>query len=75
MDELYREGLSGMFRFYSLFNDGAEFGPDKPEPKITFAECENGRISILEDGKVDHTISQRSFDAIKQLGAEEAEDE
>lgn len=34
MDELYREGLPGMFRFYSLFNDGAEFGPDKPEDHI-----------------------------------------
>lgn len=59
-------------KFHRLFDDGAEFGPDKPEPKITFREHPDGTVSVFEDGRHNCYMRACFYHAIKRLGAEEA---
>jgi len=62
--------------FWHLFDDGAEFGPDKPEPPaIEFTRLQSGDFSTHIDGRGFGTIRGEVFDAIKKLGREEAKDE
>tara|TARA_R110000803_G_scaffold181279_1_gene243677 strand:- start:8 stop:325 length:318 start_codon:yes stop_codon:yes gene_type:complete len=63
----------GVQSFWSLFDDGAEFGPDKPEPEIMFVPNLAGYIDVVFNPSGSRsTISTDIFNAIKKLGAEEA---
>ena len=70
----YGDCPAAKIEFWSLFNDGAEFGPDKPKSGIEFALVEGGYFAVYEDGYRSDLIRGDTFEAIKKLGAEEARD-
>ena len=70
-----RDEMENSSYFWSLFDDGAEFGPPKPEPEVKTQEDASGMIYIHTDGRSEGSISKHAFEAIKKLGAEEAKSE
>ena len=61
--------------FCALFDDEAEFGPDKAEPEYIAEETKAGDFVVWRDGKSIHHLSKGSVAAlIKKLGAEEAKE-
>tara|TARA_R110000772_G_scaffold57676_1_gene130425 strand:+ start:172 stop:486 length:315 start_codon:yes stop_codon:yes gene_type:complete len=79
-DEVGRHGriFGSTSDFWRLFDDDAEFGPDKPEPTVRLVEKVIGddvNVRVHLDGAAPtFVISQVAFSAIKKLGAEEAKE-
>ena len=67
-----RDEMENSSYFWSLFDDGAEFGPPKPEPEWQFMPGEDGFVFVAKDGIAIDNMRTDTFNAIKRLGAEEA---
>ena len=74
-DELDKSPRWQTAEFWRLFDDGAEFGPDKKEPEYQFEDNRDGSMRVRLPGCPYTTISNKMFNAIKKLGREEVKDE
>lgn len=73
MDVNNKNGWNGLIEFARLFDDGALFGPDKPEPEYVARHNPDRTVSMIIDGRdVACQMSENCFNAIKKLGREEA---
>lgn len=65
-------------QFWRLFDDGAEFGPDLPEPEyshVILVGASGESVNILKNGEKIGSVNAETFKYLKSLGAKEASKE